>query len=181
MINYFLELETRNRFRKRSIITGVLLMLAGIISIFAPSVTSFTLSFILGFLFVIGALISGIHVMQSYNKSWLAWFKPVIFFVIGVIIFRNPITGAAAIGLMLMIYFFISGFAQIFFGLEFKPITGWFWMVIDGIISVIIAMIFLLGWPISSVWLIGLLVGVSLLTDGFALLMLGLSVPKYEF
>ncbi len=181
MISYFLNEEIRSKFKRRSLIAGTLLAIAGLVSIFVPAVTSFTLSFLLGFLFIAGSVISGVHVMQSYNKNWLAWFKPVILFIIGVLIFRNPITGVAAIGLMLMIYFFFDGFAGIFFGLEFRPIKGWFWMVADGMISIIIALVFLFGWPISSVWLIGLLVGISLLADGIALIMLGLSVPKYDF
>ncbi len=181
MINYFLNGEIRTKFKRRSIITGVLLLLGGLISIFVPAVTSFAISLLLGFLFIFGGIISGVHVFKSYNKSWLAWFKPVILLIIGIVILRNPITGVAAIGLMLMLYFFFDGFAGIFLGLEFKPITGWGWMVFDGIISIILAMILLLGWPISSVWLIGLLVGISLAADGIALIMLGLSVPKYDF
>jgi uncharacterized membrane protein HdeD (DUF308 family) len=181
MLNYFLTDEVRTQFRKRSLIAGTLFAIAGVFSIIAPAVTSFTLSFLLGFLFILGSVISGYHVKQSYNKSWLAWFKPVILFIIGVLIFRHPITGVAAIGLILMIYFFFDGFASIFFALEFRPITGWFWMFLNGIISIVIALIFLFGWPISSVWLIGLLVGISLLSDGIALIMLGLSVPKHDF
>ncbi len=181
MLSYFVNDELRTKFRTRSIITGALFVLSGLISIIVPSLTSFALSGLLGILFLLGGIISAFHVMRSYNKSWLAWFKPVILFIIGILILRHPIAGVGAIGLMLMFYFFFDGFTNIFLGLEFRPIYGWGWMAFNGAVSIILALIFLLGWPISSIWLIGLLVGISLLTDGIALIMLGISLPKYTF
>jgi uncharacterized membrane protein HdeD (DUF308 family) len=178
MLNYFLTSDISQKFRKHSLIAGTLFSIAGIISILIPSLTSFTLSVLLGFLFLFGSIISGFHVWQSYNKTWSAWIKPVLLLVVSILIFRHPITGVAAIGLILMIYFFFDGIASLFFALEFRPITGWFWMFMNGLISFILALIFLFGWPISSIWLIGLLVGISLLSDGIALILLGLSVPK---
>jgi uncharacterized membrane protein HdeD (DUF308 family) len=47
---------------------------------------------------------------------------------------------------------------------------GWIWTLINGIISLVLAVIFLASWPFGSVWLVGLLVGVSLIIDGLALL-----------
>ncbi len=181
MITYFDTSELRKKFKTRSIVIGTLLVIAGIFSIIVPQVTSFTLSVMLGLLFIFGSVISAFHVKQSYNKSWLAWLRPVIYLIVGILILRNPLTGVAAIGFTLMFYFFMSGFAQIFLGFEFKPITGWFWLVLNGFISIVLALFFLLGWPITSIWLIGLLVGISFLTDGISLIMLGISLPKYSF
>jgi uncharacterized membrane protein HdeD (DUF308 family) len=35
--------------------------------------------------------------------------------------------------------------------------------------------VFIAGWPFTTVWLIGLFVGLSLFVDGLSLLMLGLA------
>ncbi len=180
MINIFVSSAVRHRFRKNSLIIGSLFLISGLISIFVPAVTSFALSYLLGVLFIFGSVISAFHVAQSYNRKWVAWFKPIVLFIIGAVIFAEPLTGVAAMGLLLMIYFFFDGFAGIFLGLEFRPITGWFWMVLDGAISFLIGLIFLFGWPISAIWLIGLLVGISLVADGVALILLGMALPKYE-
>ncbi len=181
MRQYFIGDDLRKRFKTHSTIAGVLLLIAGLISIFLPELTSLTISFFIGWMLVIGGLISGYHVMKSYNSKWIAWLKPFLLFAIGLLLLYKPMTGVAAIGLLLIIYFLFDGFAGIMFGLELRPLKGWIWMTTNGLISMLIAFIFLFGWPISSLWLIGLLVGISLVSDGLALIIIGTSIHKNVF
>ncbi len=179
MRQYFLEEELRKQFKTHSLIAGILLLIAGIIGIFMPEVTSLTISLFIGWLLIIGGIISGYHVMKSYYSKWIAWFKPTILVIIGLLILLYPMTGIAAVGLLLIIYFLFDGFAGFMFGLEFRPVKGWLWMMINGLISIILAVIFLVGWPFSSLWLVGFFVGVSLVADGIAMLMISMAVNKY--
>ncbi len=181
MREYFIEEEFRRKFKTRSMVTGVLLLVTGLIAILLPELMSLTISFLMGWLLIISSAISAYHTMQSYNRKPIAWLKPFLLFVIGALILYKPLTGVAAVGIFLMIYFFFDGFAGITLGLEFRPIQGWTWMVLNGVISIVIAFIFLLGWPFSSMWLVGLLVGVSLVMDGAAIILLGTSIQKQIF
>ena len=178
MKQYFDTDELLKQFRLHSVIAGVLLLLAGIVAIFLPEITALALSFFIGWVLVIGGVISAYHVIQSYNTKWIAWFKPATLVLIGILLLVYPITGIAAVGLLLIIYFLLDGFAGIMFGLEFRPYRGWVWMITDGIISFLLAIIFLIGWPFSSVWLVGLFIGISLFVDGIAMLIIGMSVRK---
>ncbi len=179
MRQYFLEEELRKQFKTHSLVAGILLLIAGIIGIFMPEVTSLTISIFIGWLLIIAGMISGYHVMKSYYSKWIAWFKPTILEIIGLLILLYPMTGIAAVGLLLIIYFLFDGFAGFMFGLEFRPMKGWLWMMINGLISIILAVIFLVGWPFSSLWLVGFFVGVSLVADGIAMLMISMAVNKY--
>jgi len=181
MRQYFLEDDLKKQFKTHSVIAGILLLIIGFISILLPELTSLTISFFIGWMLIIGSLISGYHVMKSYNSKWIAWFKPFLLFSIGLLILYKPMTGVAAVGLMLVIYFLFDGFAGIMFGLELRPLKGWVWMMFNGLISIFIAFIFLIGWPISSLWLIGLLVGISLIIDGTAMIIIGSSIHKNIF
>lgn len=178
MKQYFDIKEVRDQFKKNSIIAGILLLFAGIIGIFLPEVTSLTLSIFIGWLLIIGGIIAGYQVIKSYTTKWLAWFKPLILVTVGFLILLYPMTGIAAVGLLLIIYFLFDGFAGIMFGLELRPYKGWGWMMINGIISLFLAIIFLFGWPFSSVLLVGLFVGISLFLDGVAMLVVGMSIHK---
>jgi len=53
-----------------------------------------------------------------------------------------------------------------------RPQQGWGWVMFNGATSLLLAMVFILGWPFSSAWLIGFFIGISLLFDGISLLML---------
>lgn len=176
MRKYFEEEGLQQQFKINSIIIGVLLVLTGITAILLPEITSLTLSYFIGWLLVISAIISAYHVVQSYNAQWIAWLKPFSLAIIGTLLLFYPITGVAAVGLLLIIYFFFDGFGGIMLGLEFKPIKGWTWMLVNGIVSFLLAAIFLIGWPFSSVWLVGLFVGISLLLDGIAMIIIGNSI-----
>lgn len=178
MKQYFDTDELLKQFKLHSLIAGTLLLLAGLIAIFLPEITSLAISYFIGWMLVIGGFISAYHVIKSYNTKWIAWFKPATLELIGILLLVYPVTGVAAVGLLLIIYFLLDGFAGIMFGLEFRPYKGWVWMIIDGIISFLLAIIFIIGWPFSSVWLVGLFVGISLLVDGIAMLITGMSVGK---
>jgi uncharacterized membrane protein HdeD (DUF308 family) len=178
MKQYFFEEELRKQFRTHSLIAGILLLVAGLIGVFLPELTSLTISIFLGWLLIISGVISGYHVMKSYYTKWIAWFKPAILVTIGLLILLYPITGIAAVGLLLIIYFLFDGFAGFMFALEFRPFRGWVWMIVNSLISFILAIVFLIGWPFSSIWLVGILVGISLLVDGIVMLGIGLSIHK---
>jgi len=178
MQQYFDTDELLKQFKLHSLIAGTLLLLAGIVAVFLPEITSLTLSYFIGWMLVIGGIISGYHVIQSYNTKWIAWFKPATLELIGILLLLYPMTGIAAVRLLLIIYFLLDGFAGIMFGLEFRPYRGWVWMITDGIISFLLAIIFLIGWPFSSVLLVGLFVGISLLVDGISMLVIGMSLSK---
>lgn len=181
MKKYFEEEGLLKQFKINSIIIGVLLILTGITAILLPEITSLTLSYFIGWLLVISAIISAYHVVQSYNAQWIAWLKPFSLAIIGTLLLFYPITGVAAVGLLLIIYFFFDGFGGIMLGLEFKPIKGWTWMLANGMLSFLLAAVFLTGWPFSSVWLVGSLVGISLLFDGIAMIIIGSSIKNHLF
>ena len=178
MRQYFEAEGMKKQFKIHSIIAGILLLIAGILSIFLPTVTSLTISFLLGWLLVISGIISGYHVIKSYNTKWISWLKPFLLFFVGLLMLLYPLEGIAAVSLLLILYFLIDAFAGIVFGLEWSPLKGWALLIINGILSLVLAIIFIIGWPFSSIWLIGLLVGISLLFDSATILMLGISMKR---
>jgi uncharacterized membrane protein HdeD (DUF308 family) len=51
----------------------------------------------------------------------------------------------------------------------------WGWLLFDVIITLILAVMIWRTWPASTVWVIGMLVGFSMLFSGIARLMLSLA------
>ncbi len=174
MDTFLVEKEFAKKFRTYSIVTGILLIISGIIGIVLPQIMSLTISFFIGWLFIFGGFIAGYHVIRSYRKNWVAWFKPVVLLVIGILLLLFPTATIAAIGLLLVVYFLLDAFAGFAAAHELQGHKGRGWMIVNAILSLILAIIFLIGWPISSIWLVGLFVGISLFMDGVVLLMLGI-------
>jgi uncharacterized membrane protein HdeD (DUF308 family) len=51
-------------------------------------------------------------------------------------------------------------------------------MIFNGVMDILLAGVFLWGWPQSSLWMVGLFVGISLIFDGWALIMIGRSLKR---
>ena len=161
-----MDRQIRKSFRT----TGILLLLIGVIAILLPQAVSIVLSIFIGSLLILSGLVVAYGTWTGYRINGLAWLKPFVLIVIGLLIAFNPAAVAATLGLLLVIYFLLTGFASISFALDLRPRGGWGWMMLNGLLSVTLAIIFLAGWPFSSVALIGILVGISFVFDGISLL-----------
>ncbi|HFQ91228.1 MAG TPA: hypothetical protein ENK27_14235 [Desulfobulbus sp.] len=161
--------------RRSTIILAVLLMITGMVGILLPQLLTLVLSAFIGFLLLAAGILAGYLTWLSYSRNGLAWLKPFLLVVLGLLLIFRPIAGAATLGLLLIVYFLLDGFFSITFSLALRPLRGWGWTMFNGILSILLAVIFLVGWPFTAAWLVGLLVGISLIMDGVALLMLALS------
>ena len=52
------------------------------------------------------------------------------------------------------------------------------WMLVDGIITVVLGFMIWNQWPVGSLWVIGTLVGISMVMTGTTRLMMTLAVRK---
>jgi len=59
-----------------------------------------------------------------------------------------------------------------------RPLPGSGWLLFDGIITLILAIMIWKTWPSSSEWVIGTLVGISMLFSGISRLMLSLAARR---
>jgi uncharacterized membrane protein HdeD (DUF308 family) len=175
MENRTMELFLDKRTRQQSIWFAVGLMIVGFLGMVLPQLLSVTLSLLMAILLVAAGVLTGYLTWLNYARTGLAWLKPFLLIVLGLLIAFNPVAGAAALGLLLTIYFLLDGFASISFAFTLRPMRGWIWSLFNGIISLFLATIFLISWPFGSVWLVGMMVGISLMIDGAALLGLALS------
>jgi uncharacterized membrane protein HdeD (DUF308 family) len=164
-----------SRSRKTVIITSIVLLLAGIVGIALPQFMSMAIAMFAGWLMIIAGGIALYITWHGFRDRGLAWLKPLALLAIGLLILLHPIAGTAALGLILAVYFLIDGFAGVSSAWELRPWSGWGWLMFNGILSLVLAVVFIVGWPFTSAWLIGLFIGISLFVDGLTLLMLGLA------
>ena len=59
-----------------------------------------------------------------------------------------------------------------------RPLEGWFWMLIAGVIAVAVGVMIIAKLPSSAVWAIGLLVGINMISSGWAYFFLALAAGK---
>ncbi len=181
MVNYSLFIDNKEmleRFSKYSKITGVIFLILGLVGIFWPGLMSLATAIFVGWLLLFSGFVIAFHTWQTNKKDWLGWLKTVIFIVTGGLIVINPFPGIAALGIIFAIYFLMDAFASTALAFQMKPQPMWWLSLLNGILSLAIAIFFMIGWPFSSLWMVGLLVGISLFFDGILLLSLGSAAKK---
>ena len=166
------ELDFDERLRRQLRITGIALLVIGLVGIVLPQVLTFTLSLLVGGLLVAAGMVSLYLAAGGYRNSLLAWLRSFVLLVIGLLIALHPTIGAATLGLILILYFLFSAFGAITLALAMRPLPGWGWMLFNGLLSLALAVVFMVGWPFQAKWLVGLFVGINLVFDGLSLLML---------
>ena len=63
----------------------------------------------------------------------------------------------------------IDGIWSLVAGFRWRPSEGWGWMVFSGIVSIILGVMIWRQFPVSALWLVGVLVGIRLLFTGLTM------------
>ncbi len=170
--------ETKRRVAKNAKIAGIVLMLLGIGGILFPGIMSLATLFFIAWMLLLGGLMTGYFTWMSDKNDWLGWLKTFILVATGILLIFKPMPGIAAVGLLLAIYFLFDSFGSMAIAFTMKPAKGWWLWLVNGLFSLVLAVIFLAGWPFSSLYLVGLFVGISLFIDGIVLITLGNYLKK---
>ena len=162
-----------DRFGKWSIIIGALLVLIGLTGIVLPQVIALQLAYLIAILFIVGGVFWLAHALRYSLGYWSDWLKPVLLLISGLLLLQHPGGGIALIGLLLAFYLLMDAFGSFSLAQALKPFPGWGWMAFNGAVSLLLALLFLIGWPGTSLLLVGLFVSISLLFDGISLIYIG--------
>jgi uncharacterized membrane protein HdeD (DUF308 family) len=157
-------------FGKYSLIAGILLILLGTVGIVLPEFMSLEATILLASLLLVGGAFWLLHSFKARSKQWTEWLKPVLLLVTGGLMIFYPMTGIATIGLLMAVYLLIDSYGSFMMAYSIKHKKGWLWMAFNGVVSLLLAILFLAGWPATSIWLVGLYISISLFFDGWALL-----------
>ncbi len=175
-----LDKDVVDTFKKYAKIGGFLFVILGAIGIFFPTfMTLGTLVFVT-YLMLFAGVSSATLTWMSNRGDWAGWLKSLLLIGVALYMIFYPMGGVATLGLLFSFYFFMDAFGS--FGLAFSAEDKkhkWVW-IFNALTSFVLAIIFIIGWPLTSLWLIGFFVGVSLFFDGVALIVGGYTIDNLE-
>jgi uncharacterized membrane protein HdeD (DUF308 family) len=162
------------------IAAAVLFIILGMFAIIEPGVAGLGVTLLVGWLLVFGAVM---HFVAAFKGGGA---KQVIFQVLigilyligGLYFLTHTIMGVATLTLLLAGIILAEGVLEAiaYFRLRNEGASGW--MLLNAIITLVLGCLIWFHWPSSSVWAIGILVGVNLLMTGITRLMFGLAARK---
>ncbi len=88
-----------------------------------------------------------------------------------------PVQGAISLTIVLTAFFIAEGVFQTTVAIASRQVLAgtWVWMLLSGLADLVLAAIIIAGWPGTAIWALGLLVGVNLLTSGWAVVVAALA------
>jgi uncharacterized membrane protein HdeD (DUF308 family) len=163
-----------------SIALSVLLILAGLFAIFIPAISGLAITLIFGWLMIISGITHFVFAFKTHTTGGVIWELLVgaVYVFTGVYLILHPVDALFALTLILACYLFFEGIVEIVQYFQIRPRHGAGWLLFDAIITLILAVMIWRSWPASSVWVIGTLVGISMLFSGFSRLMLSLTAKR---
>ena len=100
------------------------------------------------------------------------------YFIGGMVVITNPLLASSLITMIIAIILMIIGAMRIIMALQIKTLKGWWLPLFSGVVSLIFGSIILAQWPMSGMWIIGLLIAVDLIIHGWGYVALALTAKK---
>ena len=154
---------------------GAIMIILGLLAIAMPLGTTFAITFILGWLLLLGGIIQLVYAFTSKSMGAFAMkmLLAILSIIIGIFMLQNPIPAILTLTVLLTTFLIVGGLFAIIGAFAVQQGRGI--MVFGGFMSLILGSLIWSQMPISSLWIIGLLVGLNILFSGFAMLAAGLS------
>ncbi|MBV8632168.1 MAG: DUF308 domain-containing protein [Silvibacterium sp.] len=146
----------------------MLLILAGLVMIVLPFEAGIGIAIWISALIIAAGVFHLIFAVAGGSFGGYLWrtLIGILYMVCGIYLVMHPALALATFTIVLGVVFLIEGVLQIiaYFGIRALPGSGW--MLFDGIVTVLLAILILAHWPSSAVWAIATLVGINLLISG---------------
>ncbi len=164
---------------KNTKVIGTVMIVIGLLGILVPNFIGMAFNTFVGGIFLLASTALAFNAWHHKRQNMSLWFRPFVLAALAIIIFTHPGIILGVLGLLIAIYFLISGFSSMVLAFELQS-TAKFFSLFNGIISFVLGVIVLTNWPFSSAWIIGLIIGVSFIFDGIALLTIANQVNKTQ-
>ena len=154
------------------------MIILGVLAVAAPAFATLTVDIYVGWLFLISGVLGLIAMFSARNVPGFLWtlVTALLSIVVGGVLLWKPVEGALSLTIVLTAFFIVEGLYQAAAALIYRDAipSTWGWLLASGIADLALAAIIIAGWPGTAAWTLGLLVGVNLLTTGWAVVMVAL-------
>jgi uncharacterized membrane protein HdeD (DUF308 family) len=163
-----------------SVVLGVLFVLFGILAIAEPFMAAIALNTFVAWVLIFVGILHIVAAFHGHGGTSLAWkllIGAAYIFFGGYLLF-HPIIGVASLTLLLAILFLVEGVLDLILWWKMRSLQGSFWILLDGIVTLILGGMIYVHWPSSAVWALGTLLGVGFIMSGVTRIMMSMAVRK---
>jgi uncharacterized membrane protein HdeD (DUF308 family) len=158
---------------------GVIMTILGILAVIWPGISTIAVDVYVGWLFLFSGIFGLFTMFLAQDAQAFLWMllTAALALFVGIMLLWHPTEGAVSLTAVLTAFFIVEGIFQIVASLSYRAVfpNQWGWMLASGIADLLLAGIIIAGWPGTSTWALGLIVGVNLIPSGAAIMLVSLA------
>jgi uncharacterized membrane protein HdeD (DUF308 family) len=147
---------------------GVLLIVFGFLAVLMPAVAALATAIVFSWVLILSGGFEIAYAFQTRAQGGFGWklASGLLTLVLGAALLVMPLAGVASLALLVGGFLLVSGATRLMLAWRMRPGRGWGWVMFDGLLSIALAILIGIGWPASSLAIIGLLTGFTLISSG---------------
>ncbi|PSO32569.1 hypothetical protein C7G41_10800 [Bradyrhizobium sp. MOS002] len=159
---------------------GVVYLIAGFVALGSVVMATVASVLVVGAMMIIAgaAEIIGAFQMKSWGKFVIWALLGVLYVIAGFLTFENPLFAAVLLTLFLGASLLASGAVRLFLAFSMKRESPWVWVALSGAITLLLGLLIVARWPVNSVYILGLFLGIDLIMAGAGWVSLGFSLRQ---
>lgn len=167
--------------RDKGFIIGILLTILGITVLATQAFTTLITVFFLGVVLFVGGILEVIHGFSREGRR-SALFEitgGLINLVLGGVLIFFPTLSAVTLTLMIAVAMILLGGYRLLNSLTYHTRNRG-WRIFGGLLTLLLGIFILTGWPASGLYIIGLFMGIQLLISGITTILIGTGLPAEQ-
>ncbi len=160
---------------------GVVLTLCGAVALGLVVAATLASVFMVGAMMMIAGVSEIVHAfaVREWSRFFLWVALGTLYTLAGLAVFVNPGLAAGVLTLLLGAGLVASGILRIVLAAEMREGKAWGWVALSGLITTLLGVMILFQWPESSLYVLGIFLGVDLVFAGLGWLTMGLALRKF--
>jgi len=154
---------------------GIGLIVAGVIAsanVFASTIASVIY---VGVMMLVGAVLQFVHAFSSlgWKRRTMNILAAVFYAFASMVIVYDPLLSAVDISLVIGALLVGAGIARFISAFHDRSHGGWGWVAASGVATIAVGILILATWPTVGLWLLGMILAVDLISQGWGFLAFG--------
>ena len=162
------------------IAAAIIFILLGVFAILEPGIAALGITLLIGWLLLFGGVTHFIAAFKGSGAKHIIFqvLMGILYVVGGFYCITHPLLAIGTLTLVLAAVILVEGVLEIisYFRSRSEGASGW--MLFNGLVTLLLGGMIWFHWPSSSIWAIGILVGVNLVMTGVTRLMLGMAARR---
>jgi len=155
---------------KKLAVLGAVMLIGGLLAFLNPFAASLAAEAVAAAAFLTAGGLQMWQAMTDTTKNtgdrWMTGLLGAVFVLFAVSLLVNPLAGLVTLTFLAAIFFTVIGALRVGLAWHLRPASGWGWIMVSGVLSLLLAALIVLGLPEAALGLLGLFLGIDLTAAG---------------